>query len=346
MSFFVTIDAADLQIQGSAFNAATSGKGDTGDVVVNAENLLLFGAGIETETTGEGRGGDVSITADSTVMQGFDFSSQTSSAASSGDISIAAGNLVFARRGFESDSNSSGTAGNITITAGNFCAQRRGRGLSAAIHQANGGNIDIIAPVIVGTENSDIVANAVSGNGRQIDITTQSLFGLQFRSQRTAESDITASSQFGLDGTVEVEGFELDPNSGLVVLPDGLADDSSEVAKGCGSVDGHNQFIASGRGGLPVSPTDTLHRNRLWTDVRAGFEPRMEPIGQVDSTVTLGSRVSAASPALSAPSENSLIEADGWLSDAAGNIALVAGDDAIAPSNTASCALFARDTHS
>ena len=49
------------------------------------------------------------------------------------------------------------------------------------------------------------IANANQGNGGNIDITTQNIFGLVFREKKTPKSDITASSKFGLNGEVTVE---------------------------------------------------------------------------------------------------------------------------------------------
>ena len=37
--------------------------------------------------------------------------------------------------------------------------------------------------------------------GGNINITTQGIFGLEFREELTPESDITASSKFGVNGT-------------------------------------------------------------------------------------------------------------------------------------------------
>jgi large exoprotein involved in heme utilization and adhesion len=52
---------------------------------------------------------------------------------------------------------------------------------------------------------SDIIANAVKGKGGNIQINTQSIFGLKYRDQFTPNNDITASSQFGINGNVQVQ---------------------------------------------------------------------------------------------------------------------------------------------
>jgi len=65
-------------------------------------------------------------------------------------------------------------------------------------------------------ENSDITANAFQGNGGNINISTNTIFGLKFRSQLTPLSDITASSQFGLSGQVTINRLDIDPSKGLL----------------------------------------------------------------------------------------------------------------------------------
>lgn len=70
----------------------------------------------------------------------------------------------------------------------------------------NGGNIDIDADFIVAfpNENSDIRANAFTGNGGRVEITTEGLFGIAAQSQDNSfTNDITASSGQGVQGTIE-----------------------------------------------------------------------------------------------------------------------------------------------
>ncbi len=61
---------------------------------------------------------------------------------------------------------------------------------------------DVIAAV--DSENSDIDASAVDGRGGRVELTTQGIFGITFRSAPTNLSDITVNSRFGPDGTVTI----------------------------------------------------------------------------------------------------------------------------------------------
>ncbi|MHC5731332.1 MAG: filamentous hemagglutinin, partial [Nostoc sp.] len=118
------------------------------------------------------------------------------------------------------------------------------------------------------------IANAFNGNGGNINITTQGIFGLKYRDRLTRESDITASSQFGVSGTVQVNTIGIDPNSGLVELPANVTDPSQQIATGCAGSEG-SSFVATGRGGIPKNPTEQVTRDvydglplRTWADIR------------------------------------------------------------------------------
>ena len=78
----------------------------------------------------------------------------------------------------------------------------------------------------------------------------------------TPLSDIVASSQFGLQGSVTLNTPNIDPSRGLTTIPLNLADPSKQVNQSC-AIGGKlsnktNSFTISGKGGLPKSPTDEL----------------------------------------------------------------------------------------
>ena len=107
----------------------------------------------------------------------------------------------------------------------------------------------------------------MDGNGGNIDITTQGLFGLKFGEQLTEESDITASSEFGINGIVKINNVNIDPSSGLVELPGELKDSSQQISQGCSSNTGSN-FVVTGRGGVTQNPSQSLNSNSSWSDIR------------------------------------------------------------------------------
>ncbi|MBP0018005.1 MAG: S-layer family protein, partial [Cyanobacteria bacterium SBLK] len=160
---------------------------------------------------------------------------------------------------------SSGDGGNINMSIGNLLLLRRGSNISTTAGTAqaggNGGNITIdvadgfvVAPPY---ENNDITANAFEGNGGNVTITAQAIFGLEVRDELTPLSDITASSEFGLDGTVQLNTLGIDPNNGLTNLPEDQND--PEVRQGCsrGGVNS-SSLTVQGIGGAPDNPDDML----------------------------------------------------------------------------------------
>lgn len=92
----------------------------------------------------------------------------------------------------------------------------------------NNGNITINVNngflVAVPREDSDISANAYTGIGGNVRINAQDVFGIQARSQLTIESDITASSQLGVQGQVTIIQPNIQPTQGLIELPTDILD--------------------------------------------------------------------------------------------------------------------------
>ncbi|MHC5826670.1 MAG: filamentous hemagglutinin, partial [Nostoc sp.] len=142
----------------------------------------------------------------------------------------------------------------------------------------------------------------------------QGIFGLKFRPQLTPESDITASSQFGVNGTVDINNIGIDPNSGLVELPANVTDPSQQIATGCAGSQG-SSFVATGRGGIPQNPLQQVTsdvydgvRLRTWADIRdiSAYRKTGEVTAQISSSPEV------------------LVQATSWHRNAQGKIELVA----------------------
>ncbi|MCW5313307.1 filamentous hemagglutinin N-terminal domain-containing protein [Nostoc sp. KVJ3] len=215
--------------------------GMAGTVEINTPNLTLANEGaIIVKNVGTGQGGVLMITADKIrLSQNSRLSAETVS----------------------------GTGGYINLQTNLLTLRQGSRIFANADNQGDGGNIKINAPIILGLENSDIIANAIKGKGGNIQITTQGIIGLKYRPQLTPENDITASSQFGVNGTVQVNNIGIDPNSGLVELPANVTDPSQQIASSCSANQG-SRFVATGRGGVPQNPTQEVRSDRPWSDVR------------------------------------------------------------------------------
>jgi filamentous hemagglutinin family protein len=252
--------------------------GDSGDLMVTTPKLLVTdGALITVNNDGTGISGNLKVNTEQTRVDKTSY--------------IAAGSF-------------SGQGGNIFVTASRVLAlNRQSRIYTSSNGIGNGGNINITAPILLGLNNSDIAANAVQGAGGQIKIGSQGIFGLQFRDRPTPGNDITASSEFGISGKVEIVNPGVDPNSGLVELPVDLADGSREIRSGCQSNQG-SQFVVTGRGGTAIDPTQTFTTQTPWQDLRDNQVARKKEIMRSQPTI--------------------LSEANTWERDNQGNIQLMA----------------------
>ncbi|QIR40883.1 S-layer family protein [Tolypothrix sp. PCC 7910] len=262
----VTINASDfIEVSGRASGSITSSRiastseildpvfqaiyglpailsGDAGALTINTPSLRVTDSGLITvKNDGPSKAGDLQINAKAILLN---------------------------NQGSISASTASGNGGNIHLNLQDYLLMRHGSLISAtSAGTGNGGNLSINSPAIVGLENSDITANAFQGRGGNINITTQGIFGLKYHNQLTSESDITASSQFGVNGTVDINNFGVDPNSGLVELPVNFTDSSQQIASGCTANTG-SSFVATGRGGVPQNPAQEVRSDRTWSDTR------------------------------------------------------------------------------
>lgn len=201
--------------------------------------------------------GDLSINTGRLIIEnGADVTVSATKLGDAGNLLIEADNITLNNQGSIKASTASGEGGNINLQVQNFILMRRNSSISTqAGKNGNGGNIDINSQFIVTNkrENSDIIANAERGRGGNINITTQGIYGLQYRPQLTELSDINASSQFGINGTVLIDAPDFDPNQGLINLPVELG--TPQVTQSCQvSSENQSQFVVTGRGGLPSNP--------------------------------------------------------------------------------------------
>ncbi|MBD2558064.1 filamentous hemagglutinin N-terminal domain-containing protein [Aphanizomenon flos-aquae] len=235
----ITLDGTNT---GLFANTEKGSTGDSGSITIDPQTFMIKnGAGIGVNSQGSGQGGNISIEAGTLTLDNNAVINAATASSQGGEITLQIQDLLFMNH------NS-----NITATAGTDQAG------------GNGGNINIYAPFIVAVpyENNDITANAYQGNGGNIKINTNQIFGLQYRPQLTNESDITASSQFGVSGDVVITTPGVDPTSGLINLPTSLVNIESLNKDVCaikdGKVAGGSSFIITGKGGLPADTEESI----------------------------------------------------------------------------------------
>lgn len=351
----ITIASPQLSLNKSAISSGTtgsSGNGGTIDIQASDRLELANNSNIDSGTMiGSGRGGDVNITVGrllirdrSLISAGSIASGQSgtiniqaddlavqnqawitvnsrSTTAPAGNIGLTADSIHLDRNAAITASSSSGDGGNITVRSPNILFLRRHSQISTTAGTAqaggNGGNITISSPFIIAVlpENSDITANAFTGKGGNINITANGIFGLRFQPQLTPNSDITASSRFGINGTVTLNLLSIDPSQGFVALPGDVVDPTNQIQARCsGGSTRSSSFTQTGRGGIPSNPDDPLQD---WTVA-------VDWIAQEHSDDRAVQSPSAQMTTPVAASESpQIVEAQGWVTSQNGAIYLV-----------------------
>ena len=263
---------------GSQISASTLGNGNAGNVNISADNSIAISGvgefsrgGIFTNALIEdGNGGNIDITtreltiSDGAVIIAGNFSSLGASAPGTGEpgnINISADTLNLESEGrIEARTQAEmGTGANIDLQVADSIFLSGSSFISAeALGNANGGNLSIDTNFIVAFPdgNNDIIASAAQGQGGNIDITAESLLGIQQRSLNDFTNDINASSDFGLDGTISINTIDVTPFLGEVELPMAVVEPEQTVAQVCdlNRNIANNSLTISGRGGVPPAP--------------------------------------------------------------------------------------------
>ncbi|MEW6492880.1 MAG: S-layer family protein [Cyanobacteriota bacterium] len=343
----LTVNTQELVVRdGAQIAAAAFGEGTGGNLTVNAsESVELIGkgpvrlnpfdptqtrqdpSGLLSSAGGAGNSGNVTVNAKRLIVRdGAELAVNNQGSGNAGNLEINADSLLLDNQGTLTAETASGEGGNINLQVQDLLLMRRNSLISAqAGGTGNGGNINIDTTFLVALENSDIIANAVKGRGGNIQITAQGIFGTEFREQLTPESDITASSEFGVDGVVEIKTPEVDPNQGLATLPQEVIDVTQLVAQGCGAGGGleSSEFIVTGRGGLPPTPSGTIPSDTVLVDL--GTTPVQSARNNPAKPISTHSTEPSAAP---------IVEAQGWMINAEGQVVLTAQAPTVTPQAT------------
>lgn len=266
-NIFVKVSDSLLLNGGSALRTDVLGQGKAGSIEINAPNANLLFDGIADIPFYTPINGELSIEpSPSGVSSGLRAALELEGEGEAEDINITANSLTLNNGAAITAATVKGQGGNVTLTLSDRLLLGNQSNISAtAARSGDGGNITINAPFIIAVpqENSNITANAAQGNGGNVNINTQGLFGIQYRSQDTPLSDITVTSQFGLQGTVTITDPNANFKNRLVELPENTVDAERLVTENIcavarNQVVGGSNFSVTGRGGLPPSPSDPL----------------------------------------------------------------------------------------
>ena len=288
----INLRAANITLDQGLLSSRTNIDLDGGSISLNAfaGNLSLAnGSHVLTNTQfSSGNAGSIVANAtDSIVLSGGSTMESSSAAAASGNggnVTLSAGQSVgmTSNSGISTSSTGTGNAGSIDINAGSQFtmtnssvtteATQSGGGaikittdpsgtvlltnstISASVLDGTGGGGSVnIDPLFVILVNSQILATAIQGAGGNIFITTNLLLP-------DANSVISASSQFGQNGTVTIQSPNAPISGQIHPLGKTPLLATSLFNQQCASVAGgqFSSFTVAGRNSLPTEPGSWL----------------------------------------------------------------------------------------
>ena len=264
----------------SALTTGTTGTGDASDLTIETKYLTVQDGGlISAETQSQGNAGNLMIAASQLTLQNKgEIVVSGQGEFNPGNLTVTADKITLDNQSSIEANTESGSQGNITLNTNNLLTLRRNSEISTnATGTATGGNITINAAdgfiVAIPEENSDITANAIQAKGGKVEIDARSIFGIEAREEQTPKSDITATSDLGVQfsGEITINTPDIDPESGLNELPSVPIDADALIAQNLctledGRLAGGSSFVILGRGGLPPSADDPLNNKTRIVD--------------------------------------------------------------------------------
>lgn len=254
---------------GGSVSATAEETGESGDVTIEAPVIILDAGSVTTEAadgTASGAeddpiGGNISLTAGRHVgiTAGSLVSAQSNGTQDAGRITIDAGRDLFVADSEittdASEETANAAGGQIDITATNEIELLRSTvstSVQAFEGDEDGGDITI-DPRFVIVNRSDILAQAIFGDGGKIDITAGTYL-------ESADSTVNASSLGGgIDGEVNVDAPDTELKGQLTRLPSHFLDATALLREHCAArASGRGSFVVAGREGGEASPVRPL----------------------------------------------------------------------------------------
>ena len=240
----VGINAESIELRdGGYISTASKGLGDAGEISIDAGHLLMENGVIKSEGTHTGAAGSVGLRLARGMTLGQASSiSVTASQADGGDIRLITDGRV-SLVDSELTAAAAGDGGSVRLLgSGNVMLTDS---LVSAEAGQDGGNIEVRSPDTLVLHRSGLVANAIHGNGGNIAVAAEGYLP-------SLDSVLSASSEFGLEGSVEIDTPETNVGAGLSILPDNLMGGEVSIADRCAlRLQGDtSSFFINGNGGL------------------------------------------------------------------------------------------------
>ena len=340
----INITATDIEISnpsglqqaGIQAQVNQQATGDAGSVIINTERLTVRdGELISVASENIGNAGELRINA--TVVELIGESSPTTRTTNLGPSELrvglllrgeneevpnrTSGNLILnteqltIRDGAQISGLTvgNGNGGNVNITATEINLSNGGGITARADQDSMGGNISINTNALT-VRDSNITANAVEGQGGNININSQEMFQGPY-------SQISATSALGIDGTVTLSTPIFNPTSGLIEVPQTPIDVTRLIGQDACSQSQNSELLNAGRGGLPPSPQDSLQHEQILVglmDINIA-----ENSNQLTASTTDFNPKPSTVSSEQSMSNSEIIPARGWIRDRNGDVILV-----------------------
>jgi filamentous hemagglutinin family protein len=272
--------------------------GDAGPISLVARILTLDQlAQLNSGTRSTGRGGNITATASEsiTINNGAGVSVSSTGVADAGNIFLGAGVQLLLQNGSVTASANQAGGGNITTVVGDTVKLVNSQFNSSVFGGTGGGGNISIDPNFVILQNSQILAQAVQGNGGNINITTQVFLA-------DANSRVDASSQFGVNGTVNIQSPTSQLSGTIRALTQTPLQTTTLLSQRCAAkaAGQESSFVMAGRDTLPTEPGGWLGSPRTLASTLTpalsqvergnseGPVARGEGLGRSDTSAELG----------------------------------------------------------
>jgi large exoprotein involved in heme utilization and adhesion len=310
----------------------------TGSGVLLVQNFL-------GQQPASGAAGSLSIaTGRLSVRDGAAVSVQSYGTGAAGSINVVADSIALNTQATIDGTTLSGIGGNINLRSRDIQLRDNSR-ITTDARAAGGGNITLNSDILVGRNNSDITANAKSAAGGRVNVNVPNILGFAAASReqvksrlgigdaqlealevsptsRLPTSDIAAISQSSgpaLQGTVTFSASGVNPAQGLVELPQNIVDPAALIAANPCTKGTESAFTATGKGGVPPSPDDTLSSAASrWTWVEGEGSSATGNVRDVTDVSDRGKKEEGEIR------DREVVAARGWLVNARGEVTLVA----------------------
>jgi filamentous hemagglutinin family protein len=249
----ITVIADQVRLTDTVIKTDTVGAVPAGNITIKANSIAADqSTKISSNTSATGRGGNVSFDAGQslTMRGGTHLSAQSTGQGNAGNIAINAGAHFSAQNSTITTEASHTSGGNVVVQATDSIRLVNSR-ISTSVQggpETSGGNVTL-DPAIVILQNSQVRAEAVEGSGGNINIIAGVFLA-------DPSSVVSASSQFGLSGSVNIQSPVSSLSGSLAVLPQRVLESQPLLQQACASQGSGrlSSLVVSGRDTFPVEP--------------------------------------------------------------------------------------------